>query len=57
VTIGGVSATVLDSVLAPGFAGVQQVNVLVPPGAPTGSQPVRLTIGGVQSNAANVVIQ
>ena len=57
VTIGGVNATVAASVLAPGFVGVDQVNVFVPATAPTGTQPVRLTIGGVQSNIVNITIQ
>ena len=56
-TIGGVTAQVAASLLAPGFAGVYQVNVVVPGGAPTGSQALRLTIGGVQSNAVNINVQ
>jgi uncharacterized protein (TIGR03437 family) len=56
-TIGGLNAQVAASLLAPGFAGVYQVNVIVPAGTPSGSQPLRLTIAGVQSNAVNINVQ
>ncbi len=46
VTIGGTGATVQFSGLAPGFVGLYQVNVLVPAGAPTGAQTLKLSIGG-----------
>ena len=38
VSIGGIDAPVFFSGLAPGFAGVYQVNVIVPPGITPGSQ-------------------
>jgi uncharacterized protein (TIGR03437 family) len=53
-TIGGINAEVLASVLAPGLAGVNQVNVVVPPGAPNGSQVLQLSIDGVLSNAVTI---
>jgi len=58
VTIGGVSATVSFSGLAPGFAGLYQVNVQVPAIAPSGSAvPVVLQIGGVTANTATIAIE
>ena len=49
VSIGGRPAQVLFSGLAPGLVGVYQVNVIVPSDAPSGRQPVSLTINGIQS--------
>ena len=43
VTIGGVNAPVQDVNLT--YAGLYQINILVPPGIPAGDQPVVLTIG------------
>ena len=57
VQIGGVFATVVYSGLAPGFAGLYQVNVTVPPGLTTGNLPMVITINGVASNTATVAIQ
>ena len=58
VTIGGAQATVQFSGLAPGFAGLYQVNVQVPPGSATGSAvPVVLSIGGVASNTVTMAVQ
>ena len=57
VTIGGVSAPVIFSGLAPGFVGLYQINVKVPDGVPTGAEvPTVLKIGGVASNAATIAI-
>jgi len=58
VTIGDVSAPVSFSGLAPGFAGLYQVNVQVPENVP-GSQAVEvvLTIGGVASNTVTIAVQ
>jgi minor extracellular serine protease Vpr len=56
VTIGTQQATVLFSGLAPGFAGLYQVNVTVPAGL-TGSQQVTIAIGGVTSPAATLPLQ
>ena len=52
VTIGGVSATIAYSGLAPGFVGLYQINVVVPSGLASGNQPVIITANGVQSNIA-----
>jgi uncharacterized protein (TIGR03437 family) len=57
VTIGGQSAQVLFSGLAPGFVGLYQVNVKVPDGVSPGSAvPMVLTIGGVPSNTATIAV-
>ena len=57
VTVGGVKATVTFSGLAPGYAGLYQINVQVPEGAPTGPEvPIVLTIGGVRSNSATIAV-
>lgn len=55
--IGSVNAQVAASLLAPGFVGVNQVNVIVPAGTPSGNQPLRLAVGGVQSNSININVQ
>ncbi len=58
VTIGGASATVIFSGLAPGFVGLNQINVQVPAGAAKGSAvPVSVSIGGVQSNTVTIAVQ
>jgi minor extracellular serine protease Vpr len=49
VTIGGQSAQVLFSGLAPGFVGLYQVNVYVPSGLSAGNQPITIAIGGQTS--------
>jgi uncharacterized protein (TIGR03437 family) len=57
VTIGGVSATVAFSGLAPGFAGLYQVNVQVPAAAPSGAAvPIVLAIGGFTANPATIAV-
>ena len=58
VSVGGISATVTFSGLAPGFAGLYQVNVQVPVGVTAGiAVPVVLTSNGLSSNTATIVIQ
>jgi uncharacterized protein (TIGR03437 family) len=58
VTVGGVQASVSFSGLAPGFAGLYQVNVLVPASVAAGSAvPVVISVGGVSSNTATIVVQ
>jgi uncharacterized protein (TIGR03437 family) len=57
VTIGGQTAQVLFSGLAPGFVGLYQVNVKVPDGVtPGGAAPMILTIGGVPSNTVTIAV-
>lgn len=50
VTIGGMTATLEFSGLAPGFVGLYQVNIQVPQSAPVGDAiPLQIEIGGVTS--------
>jgi uncharacterized protein (TIGR03437 family) len=57
VTIGGVAAQVAFSGLAPGYVGLYQVNAVVPSTAPTGNQPLVVSIGGVSSQTTNLPVQ
>ncbi len=57
VTIGGSIAKVIFSGLTPGNVGLYQVNATIPTDAPTGSQPLVVTIGGVVSQAVNITVQ
>jgi adhesin/invasin len=58
VTIGGQAATVTFAGLAPGFAGVYQVNAQVPAGVAAGdATPVVLTQGGFSSNIATIAVR
>lgn len=56
-TIGGMNAPVAFSGLAPGFVGLGQVNLTVPQGAPSGSQPLVLSGGGMTSPVVMIQIQ
>ena len=49
-TIGGVRSTVTFSGLAPRFAGLYQVNAVIPAGIPAGPAEVVLDAGGRRSN-------
>ncbi len=57
VTIGAAQASVLFSGLAPGWTGLYQVNAQLPPGLPAGVQPVRISIGGLTSNAGSITVR
>jgi len=57
VTIGGVSATVSFSGLAPGFVGLYQVDVEIPQSAPGGGAvSLKLNVNGVDSNEVSIAI-
>jgi uncharacterized protein (TIGR03437 family) len=57
VTIGGApTAPLIFSGMTPGIVGLYQVNVSIPPDAPTGTQPLKVSIGG-QDATVNVVVQ
>jgi minor extracellular serine protease Vpr len=56
VTLGGGPTGFLFSGLTPGTVGLYQVNVSVPSDAPTGTQVLKLSIGG-QDTTVNVVVQ
>jgi uncharacterized protein (TIGR03437 family) len=57
VTLGGQPAHVLFSGLAPTYAGLYQVNAIVPAGIAPGSDvPVVLSVGGVSSPPVSVAI-
>jgi len=56
VNIAGIPASVVYSGLAPGFVGLYQVNVQVPMGAPSGTQPVQIIMSGVPSNTVSVAV-
>jgi uncharacterized protein (TIGR03437 family) len=55
-TIGGQSASVSFAGLAPGFAGLYQVNVRVPQ-VPAGNQPVQVSVNGVAGNSGFVSVR
>ena len=58
VTIAGVPSSVLFAGLAPGFTGLYQVNVMVPPGVFPGSGiPVVLSVAGVSSPPVTMSVQ
>ena len=59
ITIGSVPVSaVYFSGLAPDFVGLYQVNVQIPPDAPTEDAiPVALVIGGVTSNTVTIAVQ
>ena len=56
VTIGGSPGGILFSGLTPGSVALYQVNVSIPTDAPTGTQTLKLSIGG-QDTTASVVVQ
>jgi minor extracellular serine protease Vpr len=57
ITIGGQTASIQYSGLAPGFVGLYQVNATVPSGIGTGSQNIVCSIGGVTSATATLTVK
>jgi uncharacterized protein (TIGR03437 family) len=57
VMIGGQQAAVSFSGLAPGFAGLYQINATIPQNLSPGNQPVTVSIGGQTSKASGIVVQ
>jgi minor extracellular serine protease Vpr len=57
VTLGGVNMPVSFAGLAPGYIGLYQVNATIPANAPTGNQPMIISMGGVASPSANLPVQ
>jgi len=55
VTIGDQAVTAFFAGIAPGFAGVYQVNFTLPTGLTAGNQPIKVTING-RSSGLNVVV-
>jgi len=58
VNIGGITVSPTFSGLAPGFAGLYQVDAPIPPGiTPGGVVQVFMTVGGVASNTVTIAVQ
>jgi uncharacterized protein (TIGR03437 family) len=57
VRVAGRIAVVAFSGAAPGYVGLYQVNVEVPADTPAGSQPLVLSINGVESNSVQVAVR
>jgi uncharacterized protein (TIGR03437 family) len=58
VIVGGVSALVQFSGLAPGFAGLYQINIQIPAGAPAGDDvPVTVAMPGAPGDGATIAIR
>jgi adhesin/invasin len=57
VTIGGKASQVTYQGVAPGFAGLAQLNVIVPAGLTPGDQPVFVTMDGVPSNVGLITVR
>jgi uncharacterized protein (TIGR03437 family) len=57
VTIGGAPATVQYSGIAPGFAGLYQINVQIPAGIPTGDDvPIQISMPGSVTDTATIAV-
>jgi adhesin/invasin len=57
VSIGGRAAQVSYAGVAPGFAGLSQINAIIPSGLAAGDQPVFVTVNGVSSNAGLITVK
>ena len=56
VTVGGLQASTTFIGIPPGLVGVVQINFQVPTDIAPGTQPVVVTVGGVSSPAANLLV-
>jgi endo-1,4-beta-xylanase len=57
-TVGGVAASLPYAASAPGYVGLMQIDLTIPPAAPTGAAvPVQLTIGTVESPSVTIAIK
>jgi uncharacterized protein (TIGR03437 family) len=56
-TVGGRPAAVLFSGLAPGFAGLYQINVQVDPAVSAGEQTLVLEANGIASNSTRLLVR
>jgi uncharacterized protein (TIGR03437 family) len=57
VALGNVFGDVQFSGLAPGFVGLWQINVKLPPDLPSGNIPIRVLINGIPSNTVTVAVR
>jgi uncharacterized protein (TIGR03437 family) len=57
VYLGATAAPPSYSGLAPGFVGLYQVNVQIPPGLPSGTLPLVITSGNAYSNEVRIAVQ
>jgi len=55
VTVGGMQAPLVSSVLTNGTAGLYQITVQLPANVPTGTVPVQASIGGAQTPAGTTI--
>jgi uncharacterized protein (TIGR03437 family) len=57
-TIGGVAAVVTLSRLAPGYVGLYEIQLQIPPDAPSGAEiPLVVSIGGLRANVATIAVE
>jgi uncharacterized protein (TIGR03437 family) len=56
VTVGGVTAPVLSSVLAAGSAGLYQITIQLPANVPTGSVAIQASVGGAQTQSGATIL-
>jgi uncharacterized protein (TIGR03437 family) len=56
-TINGQSAGTQFSAMAPGFAGLYQVNLAVPPGTPVGVVTLQIFVNGTPSNTVTIAVK
>jgi len=55
VTVGGVSATVLNSILTAGGAGLYQITIQLPANVPAGASAIQASVGGAQTQAGATI--